>query len=78
MTHDANSRIAVLEEKVENLEKILIEKRRESDRIREILEEIRSKQTRSNGFMAGVAAAVSLIWAIIIMAFDKIAEHVSH
>lgn len=78
MTHDANSRIAVLEEKVENLEKILIEKRRESDRVREILEEIRSKQTRSNGFMAGVAAAVSLIWAIIIMAFDKIAEHVSH
>ena len=76
--HDANSRIAVLEEKVENLEKILIEKRRESDRVREILEEIRSKQTRSNGFMAGVAAAVSLIWAIIIMAFDKIAEHVSH
>ena len=78
MTHDANSRIAVLEEKVENLEKILIEKRRESDRVREILEEIRSKQTRSNGFMAGVAAAVSLIWGIIIMAFDKIAEHVSH
>ena len=78
MTHDDNSRIAVLEEKVENLEKILIEKRRESDRVREILEEIRSKQTRSNGFMAGVAAAVSLIWAIIIMAFDKIAEHVSH
>lgn len=78
MTHDVNSRIAVLEEKVENLEKILIEKRRESDRVREILEEIRSKQTRSNGFMAGVAAAVSLIWAIIIMAFDKIAEHVSH
>ena len=78
MTHDANSRIAVLEEKVENLEKILIEKRRESDRVREILEEIRSKQTRSNGFMAGVAAAVSLIWAIIIMAFDKIAGHVSH
>lgn len=78
MMHDANSRIAVLEEKVENLEKILIEKRRESDRVREILEEIRSKQTRSNGFMSGVAAAVSLIWAIIIMAFDKIAEHVSH
>ena len=78
MTHDDNSRIAVLEEKVENLEKILIEKRRESDRVREILEEIRSKQTRSNGFMAGVASAVSLIWAIIIMAFDKIAEHVSH
>ena len=76
--NDVNSRIAVLEEKVENLEKILIEKRRESDRVREILEEIRSKQTRSNGFMAGVAAAVSLIWAIIIMAFDKVAEHVSH
>ena len=76
--NDVNSRIAVLEEKVENLEKILIEKRRESDRVREILEEIRSKQTRSNGFMAGVAAAVSLIWAIIIMAFDKIAGHVSH
>ena len=76
--NDVNSRIAVLEEKVENHEKILIEKRRESDRVREILEEIRSKQTRSNGFMAGVAAAVSLIWAIIIMAFDKIAEHVSH
>lgn len=78
MTHDANSRIAVLEEKVENLEKILIEKLRESDRVRDILEEIRSKQTRSNGFMAGVAAAVSLIWSIIIMAFDKIAGHVSH
>ena len=76
--NDVNSRIAVLEEKVENHERILIEKRRESDRIREILEEIRSKQTRSNGFMAGVAAAVSLIWAIIIMAFDKVAEHVSH
>jgi len=76
--NDVNSRIAVLEEKVENHERILIEKRRESDRVREILEEIRSKQTRSNGFMAGVAAAVSLIWAIIIMAFDKIAEHVSH
>ena len=76
--NDVNSRIAVLEEKVENHERILIEKRRESDRVREILEEIRSKQTRSNGFMAGVAAAVSLIWAIIIMAFDKVAEHVSH
>ena len=76
--NDVNSRIAVLEEKVENHERILIEKRRESDRVREILEDIRSKQTRSNGFMAGVAAAVSLIWAIIIMAFDKIAEHVSH
>ena len=76
--NDVNSRIAVLEEKVENHERILIEKRRESDRVREILEDIRSKQTRSNGFMAGVAAAVSLIWAIIIMAFDKVAEHVSH
>ena len=76
--NDVNSRIAVLEEKIENHERILIEKRRESDRVREILEEIRSKQTRSNGFMAGVAAAVSLIWAIIIMAFDKVAEHVSH
>ena len=76
--NDINARVAVLEEKVESHEKILIEKRRKEDKMHDMLEDILSKQTRSNGFMAGVAAAVSLIWAIIIMAFDKIADHVNH
>ena len=76
--NDINARVAVLEEKVESHEKILIEKRRKDDKMHEMLENILSRQTRSTGFMAGVAAAVSLIWAIIIMAFDKVAEHVSH
>lgn len=72
---DVNSRIAVLEEKIQAHERFLVEKRRKDDKIIEILDDIRAKQTRSNGFIAGIVATVSVIWTIIILVFDKSTDH---
>jgi len=75
---DIQTRVAILEEKVETHEKMLVERRRQSDKTMEILEHIRLHQQKSNGFMAGIAAAISMIWALVIAFFDKITSTMTH
>lgn len=76
--NDINSRVARLEEKVDNHDKILTERRRHTDRTLDILEHIKAHQQKSSGFIAGIAAAISLIWALVIAFFDKISNHITH
>jgi len=69
---DIDCRLAKLEERVETIQESMIERRRQSDHILAILEEIQGSISKMHGFGAGVAGAFGMIGAIAGLLWDRL------
>lgn len=68
-------RVAKIEEKVEMIQESIHERRRQSDKTNEMLEEIMGKINRMQGFSAGVATVFGMLGAAASFLWDKLTNH---
>jgi len=73
------NRLTRVEERIDSMNKLttenVIERRRQSDRNNEILEDIQGKINKMQGFSAGVASVFGLVGAMAALLWDSLKNH---
>ena len=73
------NRLTRVEERIDSMNKLInenvVERRRQTDRTNEILEEIQGKINKMQGFTAGVASVFGVVGAMAGLIWDSLKNH---